>query len=170
MAGKMMSFQQFYVKCRLVHEATRAGHLAAAAAHARQFRARRQRRTACAPAGTAGGTPSGKRPVPLGRGRLGQEPSAARLRRARTAVDDVETLDEASQIALFNAINEARQSGGDGARGRQRAARAAAAARGPQVAARLGPGLPGEAADRRRARRVPARRGRAPRHARAPTR
>jgi len=28
------------------------------------------------------------------------------------AVDDVETLDEASQIALFNAINEARQSGG----------------------------------------------------------
>jgi DnaA family protein len=28
------------------------------------------------------------------------------------AVDDVETLDEASQIGLFNAINEARQSGG----------------------------------------------------------
>jgi DnaA-homolog protein len=28
------------------------------------------------------------------------------------AVDDVEKLDEASQIALFNAINEARQSGG----------------------------------------------------------
>ena len=28
------------------------------------------------------------------------------------AVDDVETLDEASQIALFKAINEARQSGG----------------------------------------------------------
>ena len=28
------------------------------------------------------------------------------------AVDDVETLDEASQIALFNAINEARQSSG----------------------------------------------------------
>ncbi len=27
-------------------------------------------------------------------------------------VDDVETLDEASQIALFNAINDARQSGG----------------------------------------------------------
>lgn len=28
-----------------------------------------------------------------------------------TAVDDVETLDEGSQIALFNAINEARQAG-----------------------------------------------------------
>jgi len=28
-----------------------------------------------------------------------------------TVVDDVETLDEASQIALFNAINEARQAG-----------------------------------------------------------
>src|SRR6185436_17860297 len=28
------------------------------------------------------------------------------------AVDDVESLDEGSQIALFNAINEARQSGG----------------------------------------------------------
>jgi DnaA family protein len=29
-----------------------------------------------------------------------------------TAVDDVETLDEASQIGLFNAINRARESGG----------------------------------------------------------
>ena len=31
---------------------------------------------------------------------------------APNAVDDVEALDEASQIGLFNAINEARQSGG----------------------------------------------------------
>jgi DnaA family protein len=31
---------------------------------------------------------------------------------ASKAADDVETLDEASQIGLFNAINEARQSGG----------------------------------------------------------
>jgi DnaA-homolog protein len=31
---------------------------------------------------------------------------------APNAADDVETLDEASQIGLFNAINEARQSGG----------------------------------------------------------
>jgi DnaA family protein len=31
---------------------------------------------------------------------------------AAHAADDVETLDEASQIGLFNAINEARQSGG----------------------------------------------------------
>jgi len=30
----------------------------------------------------------------------------------QTVVDDVETLDEAAQIGLFNAINEARQSGG----------------------------------------------------------
>src|SRR5271170_5043063 len=30
----------------------------------------------------------------------------------QTVVDDVETLDEAAQIELFNAINEARQSGG----------------------------------------------------------
>jgi DnaA family protein len=31
---------------------------------------------------------------------------------ASNAADDVETLDEASQVGLFNAINEARQSGG----------------------------------------------------------
>jgi DnaA family protein len=34
------------------------------------------------------------------------------LMRACGGVDDVEKLDEASQISLFNAINEARQSGG----------------------------------------------------------